>query len=130
MKVKRLTPIYMVNKLEDLLPFWVDRLGYRLTVKVPDEGSEPLVFAILHREKTEVMLQTIASAIEEVPSMATRLEPGMCIHYMEVDDLDEALKAFSPEQIVAAERSTFYGTREVVVVDPAGNLLEVAQRIQ
>ena len=36
MNVKRITPVLLVNEIEPLIPFWVDRLGFTKTVEVPD----------------------------------------------------------------------------------------------
>lgn len=39
MKIKRITPVLLVQEIEPLVPFWVDRLGFTKTIEVPD-GSK------------------------------------------------------------------------------------------
>jgi len=34
--MKKLTPILLVKEIEPSLPFWVDRLGFKKTVEVPE----------------------------------------------------------------------------------------------
>ena len=36
MNVKRITPVLLVNEIEPVIPFWVDRLGFAKTIEVPD----------------------------------------------------------------------------------------------
>lgn len=127
MKAKRLTPIFIVDTIERQLPFWMDQMGYRESVRVPEKG--PAVFIMAHKDQTEIMLQTRDSVLEEVPTIGEKLKVGMVIHYMEVDDLDAAMARFKSDQIIAAERHTFYGTRECIVEDLTGNLIEIAQRL-
>jgi len=51
MDVKRITAVLYVDEIELSLAFWVDRLGFRKTVEVPD-GSK-LGFAALQHGSTE-----------------------------------------------------------------------------
>jgi len=32
MNVKRITPVLLVNEIEPLLPFWIERLGFTKTI--------------------------------------------------------------------------------------------------
>jgi purine nucleoside permease len=36
MNVKKITPVLLVNEIEPILPFWIDRLGFTKTIEVPD----------------------------------------------------------------------------------------------
>ncbi len=55
----KITPNLIVDRIEDCLPFWVDRLGFETTVQVPQ--GDRLGFVILKRELIELMLQSRAS---------------------------------------------------------------------
>jgi len=114
----------IVPSIEDCLPFYVDRLGFTKTVEVPHDGK--LGFVILKRGALELMLQTRASVDADVPGM----DPAgfRAALFIEVDKLDPIRKALTDWPRVIPERTTFYGTREIVVRDPAGNVLTFASR--
>ncbi|MEJ0048338.1 MAG: VOC family protein [Rhodospirillales bacterium] len=122
-ELKSLAPVLLVEAIEPCLPFWVDRLGFSLTTAVPD--AIPYHFAILARDGIEVMLQTRASAIED---LGARLGPiGAAALYLKVAALDPVLAALGDSaEIVVARRTTFYGADEIFVRDPAGNLIGLA----
>jgi catechol 2,3-dioxygenase-like lactoylglutathione lyase family enzyme len=121
-KLKSLAPILMVEAIEPVLPFWVDRLGFSLTTTVPEAG--PYNFAIASRDGIEVMLQTRASAAEDLNADLGTIGAGVL--YLSVAALDPVLAALGDADIVVARRTTFYGADEVFVRDPAGNLVGIA----
>jgi uncharacterized glyoxalase superfamily protein PhnB len=116
-RMKKLTPNLIVDRIEDCLPFWVDRLGFAKTVEVPHESS--LGFVILKRGETELMLQSRASLRGDVAVLAE--DAYRSVLYLEVDDLAPIRKALAGWPAVVPERTTFYGAREIIVKDPAGN---------
>jgi uncharacterized glyoxalase superfamily protein PhnB len=113
----RLAPNLIVPAIEPCLPFWVDRLGFEKTVEVPHE--EALGFVILRKGELEVMLQSRASLASDVPELAT--DSHGAVLYVTVFDLEPIRQALEGYPRVTAERTTFYGTREIIVRDPAGN---------
>lgn len=124
MKVKRLTPVLMVDAIEPCLAFWVDKLGFVKSIEVPHEGH--LGFVVLERDDVQVMYQTKASVAADVPAAAQSPQRGSFL-YIEVDDLDTvvgALKAVTP---VMPRRKTFYGADELIVREPGGNVVTFAQ---
>lgn len=121
--MKKLTPNLIVNKIEDSLPFWVDRLGFEKTVEVP-EGKH-LGFVILQRGGVELMLQSRASLAKDVAAIADAAYRSVL--YIEVADLAPIREALSGWPTAAAERTTPYGAREIIVRDPDGNSVFFAQ---
>jgi uncharacterized glyoxalase superfamily protein PhnB len=126
MNVKRITPVLLVNEIEPILPFWVDRLGFVKTIEVPDGNK--LAFVALQKGSVEVMYQTYASVEKDAPpAMAAAARKGPTYLYLEVDNLDSALAAMKVVQKVMPERTAFYGMREFAVQDPAGHFITFAQ---
>jgi len=123
--VKRLTPILFVEKIEPVLPFWTEQLGFVKTVEVP-EGNR-LAFLILQQGSVEVMYQTYASAAKDLPAIAPEVEKGPTFLYLEVESLDALKPALGSADIYLPERNTFYGAREIGVRDPAGHFLTFAE---
>ena len=92
MNVKRITPVLLVQEIEPIVPFWVDRLGFAKTIEVP-EGNK-LGFVAFQKGSAEVMYQTYSSVEKDAPpSMSAEARKGPTYLYMEVDDLDAVLAA-------------------------------------
>jgi uncharacterized glyoxalase superfamily protein PhnB len=124
--VKKITPVLLVNEIEPILPFWIDRLGFTKTIEVPDGNK--LGFVALEKGATEVMYQTYASVEKDAPpAMAAAARKGPTYLYMEVDNLDAVLAAMKDVQKVMPERTAFYGMREFAVEDPSGHFITFAQ---
>jgi hypothetical protein len=124
MKVGKLTPVLIVEAIEPCLSFWIDRLGFTKTVEVPH--GEQLGFVILVRDGVEVMYQTRASVLGDVPAVADTPFRGTLL-YFEVDDLDAVEEALAGVPLVIPRRTTFYGAQEIIVREPAGNVVTFAQ---
>lgn len=113
----KVSPNLIVDSIEACLPFWIDRLGFEKDVEVSHEGA--LGFVILRRGEAEIMLQSRASLAVDLPP----LEPGAhrCTLYFTVPNLEPIRAALAGYPLVVPERTTFYGARELIVKDPAGN---------
>jgi uncharacterized glyoxalase superfamily protein PhnB len=122
--MKKLTPVLCVEAIEPVLPFWIDRLGFTRTAEVPH--GDRLGFVILEKGDVQVMYQTRESVAEDVPPLATTPKGGTLL-FIEVEDLDaveEALRGIDP---VVPRRTTFYGSEELIVREPAGNAVTFAR---
>lgn len=122
--MKKLTPVLYVEEIEPVLPFWTEKLGFARTVEVPEDDK--LGFVILKRGAVEVMYQTRASVAKDVPVLADTPMRGSLL-FIEVDDLDAIQAALAGVQPVVPRRRTFYGADELIVREPAGNVVTFAQ---
>ncbi len=113
----QVTANLIVDEIEPCLPFWVERLGFQKSVEVPHEGR--LGFVILKLGAAELMLQTRASIADDVAPFGEGHYRSLL--YIRVDDLAPIRKALNDYPLVVPERTTFYGARELIVKDPAGN---------
>ncbi len=121
--ILKVTPVRIVDAIEPCLPFWCDQLGYEKRAEVPHEGA--LGFVLLANGAGEIMLQTRASVAADIDAVA-RLEPHTVL-FIEVASLEAAREATRGARVLLEERTTFYGMRETVVLDPAGTILVLAQ---
>jgi len=121
--MRKLTPNLIVDRIEDCLPFYVDRLGFTKTVEVPD--GDRLGFVILNLGPIELMLQSRASVQGDVAAIADG--PYRSVLYCEVADLAPLRSALSMTPHVVPERTTSYGAKEIIVTDPAGNIVFFGQ---
>ena len=122
--MKKLTPVLMVDAIEPMLPFWVDRLGFEKTVELPH--GDRLGFVILVRDGVEIMYQTVESVRADIEALASA-PTGTSFLFIEVQDLDAIEKALSGVPPVVPRRQTFYGSDELIVLDPAGTAVTFAK---
>jgi uncharacterized glyoxalase superfamily protein PhnB len=122
----KITPVLIVEAVEKSLPFWVDRIGFTKTVEVPE--GDRLGFAILVRDGAELMLQSVASVSKDTPQFAPKAGANNVGIFIEVEDFADIVKRLEGYPIAMAERTTFYGMREVGVREPSGHTVVFAAR--
>jgi hypothetical protein len=122
MKAKKITPLFVVDRIEPMLSQW-EALGYEVKVRVPDEG--PLGFAILESKAGELMLQTKKSLAADVPAVAAKKPKAFL--YAEVESIADAKKALSGAEVLVARRKTFYGATEAWVELEGGVIVGLAE---
>lgn len=125
MVLKKLTPVLLVEKIEPVLPFWTEHLGFIKTVEVPEDDR--LGFVILQQGNVELMYQTYASVSKDLPQILAEVPKGPTFLYIEVENLDALKPALQSADVYLPERKTFYGAREIGVRDPAGHYLAFAE---
>jgi uncharacterized glyoxalase superfamily protein PhnB len=121
--MKKLTPVVYVEEIEPVLPFWTDRLGFQITAEVPE--GDRLGFVILQNGEVEVMYQTRESVLKDLPQLADSPMRGTFL-FLQVDDLDAIERALEGIEQVVPRRTTFYGADEIIVREPAGNVVTFA----
>lgn len=101
-------------------------LGFEVTNQVPGPDGK-LVFASLQKGPIEIMYQTRASVIADVPGAARDLNGHSVSLFITVDDLDAVEKAVKTAPVVKPRHQTFYGSTEIYVKEPGGNTVGFAQ---
>ena len=123
MQLKKLTPVLYVEAIEPCLAFW-NQLGFEKTMEMPH--GDRLGFVILLKDGIEVMYQTRASVTSDVPALSDAPQGGTML-FIEVDDVEFVDKLFGGKNYVIPRRKTFYGSDEVIVREPGGNVIAFAQ---
>jgi hypothetical protein len=108
MKLKKLTTLLVVDDIQACLGTW-QRLGYEVTVRVPETG--PAGFVILAGAAGELMLQTKASLADDMSDVANR-KPSHLL-YGDADSLKAAEQALASARVIVPRRKTFYGATEI-----------------
>jgi uncharacterized glyoxalase superfamily protein PhnB len=124
MKMQRLSPVLMVDAIEPVISFWVDKLGFTRGPEVPHDGH--IGFLILEKDDVQIMYQTKASVAADIEPLATSPMKGTFL-FIEVDDLNAVEKALKGITPVVPRRKTFYGADELILREPAGNVVTFAQ---
>src|SRR2546429_1584846 len=106
------------------LAFWVDRTGFQKTGEVPD--GDVLAFVIVEKDGAELMVQSLASVQRDEPKFA---KTGPASLFIEVPDLEDIKKRLAGHPIAMAEKTTFYGMKEIGVFEPGGHVAVFAQKI-
>lgn len=125
MTLNKITPVLFAEEIEPCVQFWVDRLGFAKVAEVPEDDK--LAFAMLQKGGVEVMYQSYQSARKDAPALAELLRGGPSFLYVEVENLDEIIRALEGAEVAIPVRTTFYGAREIGVKDPAGHILTFAE---
>jgi hypothetical protein len=119
-------PILAVNRIEDSLPFWTQRLGFEVVAEV--KHGDALGFVMMKRGALTVELQSRASIAEDVPELAPLA--GVATIYLPVTDILEIETKLAGHEPVLMRRDTFYGMREIIVREPSGHFVFFGQRIE
>jgi uncharacterized glyoxalase superfamily protein PhnB len=124
--LQELTPVMIVDAVEPCLTFWEERFGFVVENRVPGADGR-LVFASAKSGAIEVMYQTRASVLEEKLQDAKELAGHSIALFLKVSDLDAVERALAGAPVVKARHTTFYGSTEIYVREPGGNVVGFAQ---
>ena len=122
--VKKITPVLFVAEIEPCLKFW-EGLGVQKTMEVP-EGNK-LGFILLQKGNIELMYQSFASVERDMPAISSNVRQGPTFLYVEVEKLEDVRAKVKNAPVYMAERTTFYGSKEIGVKDPAGHFVTFAE---
>jgi uncharacterized glyoxalase superfamily protein PhnB len=124
--LQSLTPVLIVESVDECLPFWTDRLGFELTNHVPGpDGSK--IFAILERDGIEVMYQSRASVLADGTMKRAELDGHSVALFITVSSVDDVERRLAGAPVVKPRHDTFYGSTEIYVKEPGGNTVGFAQ---
>jgi uncharacterized glyoxalase superfamily protein PhnB len=125
-KVQKITALLFAEEIEPSIKFWEERLGFTKTIEVPDGNK--LAFAALQKDNLELMYQSYKSADDDVGSIVKSVRQGPTFLYVDVENLDELIAAMQGVEVTMPVRTTFYGSKEIGVKEPAGHIVIFAQQ--
>jgi hypothetical protein len=125
-KLQHLAPVLVVDAVEPCVAFWTERFGFAAENEVPGPDGR-LQFASVSRDGIEIMYQTKASVVAERPDSAGELAGHSAALFFTVNDLDVVERAVVGAPVVKARHRTFYGSEEIYVREPGGNIVGFAQ---
>ncbi len=123
----KIVPVLIVEEIEKSMPFWVDRMGFEKVAEVPE--GDRLGFLMLLRDGAELMLQSAASVVKDAPQFAPKHGISAASLFVVVEDFADVLKRLEGYPIALEERTTFYGMREVGVIEPSGHIVVFAVQV-
>ncbi len=123
----RMTPLLYVDEVEDCLPFWTDGLGFEKALGVEDGGK--LLFALLRKGEQELMLNSRQLIRRESPLVADFTKPNAPV-YVDVENLSSVRELAKKYAVIVPEYQTSYGTHEMILQEPGGNLVWFASQAE
>lgn len=124
-RFRRMSSVFLVERIEPCLEFWIDRMGFEVRLQV--QGDEQLDFVILGRDEVEIMYRTRESIGQASPGLLTGEDhQPWVVLYLQVADLDEILPRLDGVEVVVPPRENAFGVREVYVREPSGRILAIS----
>lgn len=111
----RVAPSFYVSDLPRAIAFWTDQLGF----EVKFTNGDPVSFAVVGRDAAEVHLSVD-------PERA-----GQCHCHIMVEGLEDLSAALTAKgtKIRQPLKKQSWGLQDMVLIDPDGNTLEIAEPI-
>ena len=125
-KLKKLTPMLAVDRIEPSLEFWTKKLGFRNTGEVGEEGA--LDFVMLERDGIEIMYLTRASLQQDAANLNAAAAIGASLLYIEVDNIERVIANLDGVKIITPKHDEFYGMTEITILEPGGHLVTFASK--
>lgn len=126
--IKKITPLLFVEKIEDCLEFWRERMGFEILDKFIFEDR--LGYIMLGRENSAIMYQTRDCVRDDLPTFSEMEYHHAHLIYIQVEDIlsvNDILQQSPEIEIIVPLRETHYGAREIFIRDPAGNAIAFAE---
>ncbi len=126
--MKSLAPVVIVDSVEPCLAFWTGALGFSTENEVPGPDGK-LIFASVKKDGVEIMYQTKASVLADSPAQANEIAGHSIALFISVDSIDAldlVERATKSAPVVKPRHKTFYGSTEIYVREPGGNVVGFA----
>jgi len=119
--INKSTPILHVKRVEPSVNFWTERLGFKMTIQVPE--GDHIGFAALDNGSVELMYQTYQGMNDAVDPLKKAVDQGPSFIFMDVADINTVIDALKGAEIVQGLHKTPYGAKEVVAKEPGGHFV-------
>ena len=121
-----LSPNLFVKDIRATLDFY-KLLGFSLTMSVPGENEDDLVWAMVTNGKVTIMFQSFKSIGDTLPQIK-RQEGGPLLFYIKVQRIREFFETIRDKiTLVHGLQKTFYGATEFSIVDINDFMLTFAE---
>jgi len=121
--VQRITPVLVVDAIEPSLPFW-EALGF--TVSSPTWIDDKLIFAGVSKDGLDLHYHTRANLERNAAETADMLTDTTSLVYVTVANLDPIIAGLGDAEVVIPRRRTNWGSDEIYVREPGGNIVAFA----
>jgi uncharacterized glyoxalase superfamily protein PhnB len=124
--MESLSPNLFVKDIRATLDFY-KLLGFSLTMSVPGENEDDLVWAMVTNGKVTIMFQSFKSIGDTLPQIR-RQEGGPLLFYIKVQRIREFFETIRDKTtLVHGLQKTFYGATEFSILDVNDFMLTFAE---
>ena len=124
--MESLSPNLFVKDIRATLDFY-KLLGFSLTMSVPGENEDDLVWAMVTNGKVTFMFQSFKSIGDTLPQIK-RQEGGPLLFYIKVQRIREFFDSIREKTtLVHGLQKTFYGATEFSIIDINDFMLTFAE---
>jgi len=124
--MESLSPNLFVKDIRATLDFY-KLLGFSLTMSVPAESEDDLVWALVTNGKVTIMFQSFKSIGDTLPQIK-RQEGGPLLFYIKVQRIREFFESIREKTtLVHGLQKTFYGATEFSILDINDFMLTFAE---
>jgi uncharacterized glyoxalase superfamily protein PhnB len=124
--MESLSPNLFVKDIRATLDFY-KLLGFSLTMSVPGENEDDLVWAMVTNGKVTFMFQSFKSIGDTLPQIK-RQEGGPLLFYIKVQRIREFFESIREKTtLVHGLQKTFYGATEFSIIDINDFMLTFAE---
>lgn len=138
--MKKLNPNLMVKDVKETVNYYVDNLGFKLVMAVPETQDgilteipedKNVVYALVKNGNAEIMFQAEKSFKEDVPALANIPFGASCTFYLELENLEDFYAEIKDKvEVVKDVFTTWYGMKEFYIRDNNGYILTFAEAAQ
>jgi hypothetical protein len=118
---KKLTQVYVVDRIEPCVAFWTERFGFETSISVPE--GDHLGYVALQREGVELQYRTRSSLVADIPQLSKFPPNDSSVITIELSSVDQVLNKLAGVEVLIPRRRTFYGHNEVVIRAPGGQIV-------
>jgi uncharacterized glyoxalase superfamily protein PhnB len=124
--MESLSPNLFVKDIRATLDFY-KLLGFTLTMSVPGDNEDDLVWAMVTNGKVTIMFQSFKSIGDTLPQIR-RQEGGPLLFYIKVQRIREFFETIREKTtLVHGLQKTFYGATEFSILDINDFMLTFAE---
>lgn len=123
--MESISPNIFVKDIDETIKFY-ERLEFKLSMKVPDEGS--LVWAMMTKGNVSFMFQTFESLGNDLPEIS-RQDGGSLLLYIQIKEIRQYYDRLKDKvNVLKGLEKTFYGATEFSIQDINGYVLTFAEQ--
>ena len=123
--MESLSPNIFVRDMDKTIEFY-KRLGFSVTMSVPDTGSE-FVWVMMNNGSVTFMFQTFESLADDLPQIS-RTDGSSLLLYISLKDINGFFDLVKDKvQVLKGLEKTFYGATEFSILDNNNYVLTFAE---
>jgi hypothetical protein len=124
--MESLAPNIFTNNMQETVAFY-KMLGFEVTMSVPENTQEDLVWAMMVNGKVTVMFQTYESLGESLPEVS-RNDGGSLLLYINLKGIRAFYESIKEKvKVLSGLDVTFYGATEFSILDNNNYVLTFAE---